>query len=43
MNIILLEDEKDKREMIVHEVLAVVPDAEIRCVGNWLDYSRHIV
>ena len=43
MNIILLEDEKDKREMIVHEVLAVVPDAEIRCVGNWLDYSRQIV
>lgn len=43
MNIILLEDEKDKREMIMHEVLAVVPDAEIRCVGNWLDYSRQIV
>lgn len=42
MNIILLEDEADKRELIMQEVIAVAPDAEIRCVGNWLDYSRQI-
>ena len=43
MKIILLEDENDKTEAIKNEILTVVPRADIKCVGNWLDYSRQVI
>lgn len=42
MNILLLEDNAQKREKIKETVHKIVPDANINEVMNWNDYTRQI-
>lgn len=42
MNILLLEDNIEKREKIKETVFDIVPEAKIKEVMNWNDYSRQI-
>lgn len=43
MNILLLEDDGEKRDSIKEAVVKIIPGADITCVMNWYDYSRQIV
>ncbi|ENG1110039.1 response regulator [Yersinia enterocolitica] len=42
MNILVLEDEDGKFELVSAHVMDIVPDSRIQRVENWLDYSRAI-
>jgi nucleoside phosphorylase len=42
MNILILEDEDTKFEIVNTHVIEIVPDAKIQREKNWLDYSRAV-
>ncbi|MGI2068175.1 nucleoside phosphorylase [Shewanella sp. MF08487] len=42
MNILVLEDEKTKFDLVDAHIMEIVPEAKIQREKNWLDYSRAV-